>query len=102
MNTRNTPSKCLRRILDKLREYNLDEEITVLMAESEQVLIEARERASKASKMSGKGGRNRQSKARIKRICNATGSLREIAKKIGGITAEGVRKIREKYANKPI
>ena len=54
MNTRNTPSKCLRRILDKLREYNLDDEITALMIESEQVLIEARERASKASKKIGR------------------------------------------------
>lgn len=97
---RSSPARSLRKLLDKLREYNLDDEIGALISESEQVLAEVKRRASEASKASGAGGRNRQSQSRIRRICNATGSLREIARKIGNISPEGVRKIREKYANK--
>lgn len=97
---RQSPARSLRKLLDKLREYNLDDEIGALISEAEQVLAEVKRRASEANKASGAGGRNRQSQARIRRICNATGSLREIARKIGDISPEGVRKIREKYANK--
>ena len=97
---RRSPARCLRKLLDKLREYNLDDEIGLLISEAEEVLLETKQRASEAAKASGKGGRNRQSPARIRRILSANGSLREIAKKIGGISPEGVRKIREKYGNK--
>lgn len=93
-------AECLRKLLSKLTEYTLDEDITSLMEESRQVLEYAHERASNAAKASsGASGRNRQSPETIKKILRAKGSNRQIAEKIGGISHEGVRKIRAKHGN---
>lgn len=94
---RRSPARTLRKLLDKLKEYTLDDDINTLIQEGESVLKEAFERASAANKASAAGGRNKQSPAQIRRILKAKGSLREVGKKFG-ISAEGVRKIRLKYA----
>lgn len=95
--SRYSPAKCLRKLVDLLQEYDLDEDTNAVIREANEVLEFTHERALAAAHARKNVGRNRQTPARIKSIINSKGSLRQIAEKIGNISPEGVRKIRAKY-----